>query len=180
MSRAVVLETARLVLRPISTADAPAHFEIKKRIAENRESSGFLLGARFASIADVEARLAAHLENPSICAWTIVRSDGDVSVGIVAFIRWDAASSRSEVSYEIDPLFWANGYAREALERMISFGFEDLALHRIEAWIDTRNTRSCGVAERAGFMKEGVLREHTLAYGVFADIAVYAKLKAGT
>jgi len=38
-------------------------------------------------------------------------------------------------------------------------GFEDMALHRVDALVHTENTVSLGLLERRGFKNEGLLRD---------------------
>jgi len=44
-------------------------------------------------------------------------------------------------------------------------------LHRIEADVDPRNTRSIGVLERHGFKREGYLREKYFLWNEWQDAA---------
>ncbi|RYF79960.1 MAG: GNAT family N-acetyltransferase [Chitinophagaceae bacterium] len=51
-------------------------------------------------------------------------------------------------------------------------------LHRIEIRCATGNDKSAAVAERLGFLKEGVLREAELVNGKQFDLAVFSQLHA--
>jgi len=48
--------------------------------------------------------------------------------------------------------------------------------HRLELHIDPANAASCRVAEKAGFVLEGVLRGYELIKERRADVAMYARL----
>jgi ribosomal-protein-alanine N-acetyltransferase len=39
----------------------------------------------------------------------------------------------ADLGYELDPHFWGSGYATEAANRFLAFGFRDVGLHRIWA-----------------------------------------------
>jgi ribosomal-protein-alanine N-acetyltransferase len=50
-------------------------------------------------------------------------------------------------------------------------------LNRIEATVIPENKPSLRVLEKAGFVKEGLLREQKLLHGKFCDAYMYALLK---
>ncbi|AFZ90839.1 ribosomal-protein-alanine acetyltransferase [Bacillus velezensis AS43.3] len=66
---------------------------------------------------------------------------------------------RAEDGYEIHPKYWRNGYAFEALENVLSFGFEKLGLHRIGAVVFIENAASHQLLIKAGFQSEGILEK---------------------
>jgi len=65
---------------------------------------------------------------------------------------------------------------REALNAVVSFAFEQLGVHRVEAKTDPRNARTRALLERCGFALEGILRESYYWDGVFLGTAVYGRL----
>ena len=81
-----------------------------------------------------------------------------------------------EIGYEIAPLHWGNGYATEAAEAIVKFGFGELKLHRIAAWCIAENTASSHVLEKLGMRLEGRLREQEWLKGRWWDALLYAIL----
>jgi RimJ/RimL family protein N-acetyltransferase len=71
-----------------------------------------------------------------------------------------------------------NGYMNEALVSLLEFGFSQLALNRLEADIDPRNTASAKSLERLGFRKEGHLRERWIVAGEVSDSGLYGLLRS--
>lgn len=68
-----------------------------------------------------------------------------------------------------------HGYVTEAVRLLTTYVFTSLQAQRIEITCDARNTRSIAVAERAGFVQEGRLRNvWRYADGTLADEVVYA------
>lgn len=68
-----------------------------------------------------------------------------------------------------------HGYVTEAVRMLTTYGFTVLTAQRLEIVCDARNTRSIAVAERAGFVREGRLRNvWRCADGTLADEVVYA------
>jgi RimJ/RimL family protein N-acetyltransferase len=72
---------------------------------------------------------------------------------------------------------WGCGYAAEALDAVLGYGFRELGLNRVEADIDPRNAASARVLERVGFCKEGFMPERWIVNGEAADTAFYGLLK---
>lgn len=62
---------------------------------------------------------------------------------------------RAEVWFKIHSDFWNQGFASEALQSILQYGFETLQLHRIEAGCAVGNIGSIKVLEKAGMTREG-------------------------
>ena len=72
---------------------------------------------------------------------------------------------------------WGRGYATEAVNLLMKFGFETLKLHRIFAVVDPANVPTARVFEKNGFVREGHLREHKWIKGIWRDSLIYAMLE---
>ena len=70
----------------------------------------------------------------------------------------------AETGYWIGPADRGRGYVTEALLAVAAYAFE-AGLYRLELLAATGNVASQRVAERAGFTREGVLREARPAPG---------------
>ena len=55
-----------------------------------------------------------------------------------------------EVGYRFIQRYWGKGYATEAAQASIDYGFEGLKLHEIYAWADAGNKASRAVLEKIG------------------------------
>ena len=82
-----------------------------------------------------------------------------------------------EIVYRFAKAYWRKGYASEVVKRMLSFGFEELKLHRIEALCDVRNTASIRVLEKAGMTIEGCMREHRFVKEYWRNSVLYSMLE---
>ena len=92
-------------------------------------------------------------------------------------LRLDAPGARTgNIGYELDPEVWGHGYATEAAQEMLRFGFEELGLHRAWSWCIADNTRSRAVLERLGMRLEGQQREHEEFKGRWWDHCLYGLL----
>ena len=67
----------------------------------------------------------------------------------------------------------------EALTAVIHFGFEKLALNRIEALVMEENEASSQLLYKLGFKKEGLMREYGYWAQSFHDLQLFALIKRG-
>jgi len=82
--------------------------------------------------------------------------------GFIGLISLKLSSSKfnsAEVWYKINVEQWNKGYATEAIEAVIRFGFSRLKLHRIHAGCAVENLASIRVLEKAGMTQEGRARQ---------------------
>ncbi|UJF27801.1 GNAT family N-acetyltransferase [Planococcus sp. 107-1] len=82
------------------------------------------------------------------------------------------------VGYSIDEAYIGKGIATEAVRLVNTFGFEQLRLHRIEAYVSPRNMGSIRVLQKTGFLNEGLLREFLYINGVWEDHYQFALLES--
>ena len=87
------------------------------------------------------------------------------------------ATPKTEVGYWGRVSKARNGYISEAVNRLTSFAFETLKMARVELMTDAENLSSRRVAERCGFMLEGILRhERRAPDDTLRNTCVYARL----
>ncbi|NPD89654.1 MAG: GNAT family N-acetyltransferase [Asgard group archaeon] len=91
-----------------------------------------------------------------------------------------------EIGYYLDQGYTMKGLATEAVKRSIDFIFDELQAHKIILITRDYNERSCKLAERLNFVKEGHFRESNIDsekrwglyyYGLLKP--EYEKLKEG-
>ncbi|MDQ0430585.1 ribosomal-protein-alanine N-acetyltransferase [Planomicrobium stackebrandtii] len=81
------------------------------------------------------------------------------------------------VGYSIDEAYIGKGIATEAVKLMTVFGFEELRLHRMEAYVSPENEGSIRVLEKTGFRREGLLKEFLYINGEWKDHYYYAMIE---
>lgn len=169
------LDTTRLVLRPFRLADAA---EVQ-RLAGAREIADTTLTVPHpypdgAAEEWINTHPAAWTERTAAVLAVTTRESGAL-VGAVG-LALTMADRRGELGYWIGMPWWNRGYATEAGQALLDFGFATLGLHRIMARHLARNPASGRVMQKLGMVQEGVLRHHVLKWGVFEDLVVYAVL----
>lgn len=85
--------------------------------------------------------------------------------------------SSAFVGYSMDQHYVGRGMATEAVKLVIELAFKSLKLHRVEAYIAPENIPSIRVIEKAGFMREGLLRKLLFINGQWVDHYMYAMLQ---
>jgi RimJ/RimL family protein N-acetyltransferase len=80
------------------------------------------------------------------------------------------------IGYVLNRSFWRHGYATEAAQGLLEFGFDQLKLHRIFATCDAENVASARVLEKVGMQQEGHFRENGWVKGRWRDSLLYAIL----
>lgn len=99
-------------------------------------------------------------------------------IGITAFHRVDLVSHAAVYSIRIcDAAQWGKGYGSEVTELMLHYAFDILNLHRVQLHVWTENSRGIRAYEKAGFVKEGMLREAMMHNGKYCDFYVMGILE---
>ena len=101
------------------------------------------------------------------------KGDGHM-IGTCGFTSFNYDARSAEIGYVINPRYHGRGIATEAARRVVSFGFDSLDLHRIEAHYMVGNDASRRVMEKAGMRFEGVHRESMFVKDGYASIGVCA------
>lgn len=106
-----------------------------------------------------------------------IEADG-VPVGAITLDQGKGrALHRAELGYVVAKSQWGKGIATEAVRQALQRGFSDLSIERIEAFVDPRNSGSVRVLEKAGLIREGILKSYVLHRGEIRDRYIYAKTK---
>lgn len=98
-------------------------------------------------------------------------------IGTICYWNMRKEHDRAEIGFVLHPQYWRQGIMKEALLRVIDYGFTELRLHSIEGQLDANNKSSAGILEATGFVREGYFREDFFFRGHYIDTAVYSLLK---
>ena len=109
--------------------------------------------------------------------WGVRRAGEARLIGTVGFNRIERDRGRwGEIAYDLARDQWGRGVMSGILPAVISRGFEDWGLLRLEAMVTTGNERSCALLERMGFRLEGVLTRRGWWKDRAWDQMVFARL----
>jgi len=86
-------------------------------------------------------------------------------------------NKHAELGYWIAESHWGKGYATEAANEIITYGFSELDLHRIHAHHMIDNPASGKVMRKIGMAFEGTMKQHVVKWNKYKDIELYGILK---
>jgi ribosomal-protein-alanine N-acetyltransferase len=167
-------ETERLILKVLEPSAAEMVLDYYVRNSAFLEEWEPARGEAFYTRAHHEALLEADwrqiAERSALRLWIFQKDDKNRVIGTIGFgnIVWGAFLS-CFLGYKLDEGEINRGYMTEAIRRGIEIIFEEYGLHRIEANILPRNSRSLRVAEKLGFIREGLARKYLRINGVWED-----------
>ena len=98
-------------------------------------------------------------------------------LGQVALFMVDHLSRKAELAIVLAPDSLEKGYGYEALKLLLGFGFGQVNLNRIWLTVNSGNHRAIHVYEKAGFSREGVLRQDRYIDGHYEDVIVMSILR---
>lgn len=108
----------------------------------------------------------------------IFLGDAPTMIGTIGFFRMHYDSARTEIGYMLQPRYWRQGIATEAMQVMLYYGFEVMNFHRIEADINPDNDASIALCRKLGFRQEAHLRQNFYFGGRFTDTVIMGLLKS--
>jgi ribosomal-protein-alanine N-acetyltransferase len=148
------LQTQRLVLREITFADAPAIFhnysdeDVTKWFFENPFTQPH-------QAEEIIREFGEKYQMGQGITWGISLKGENVLIGTCGFERFEVGGI-GEIGFDLVKAYWGRGFIREALQSIITYGFERLMLLRIVADTYQTNTRSIRLLERLGFQMNRV------------------------
>jgi [ribosomal protein S5]-alanine N-acetyltransferase len=166
------LETERLRIRPYSDSDIA---ELLPLIGAREVAATTLRIAYPYTEQDARDFLRLAREPDKLWLAITLRPEGR-QIGGIGF-RIETQHRHAELGYWLGAPYWGHGYATEAAQEMLRYGFEELALHRIFATHFKHNPASGRILKKIGMRYEGCQREHLLKWGDFVDSEMYGILR---
>ena len=89
----------------------------------------------------------------------------------------DIYRKNAEIGYWLGEAYWGNKIISTAIMDVVKYTFANYDIHRIYAGVFEYNVASMRVLEKAGFVKEAVLRKSLTKEGKLFDEHIYAKYR---
>lgn len=170
------LRTDRLVLRRYTMDDVDAMYE---NWAKDTEVTAYLFWDAHPDTdvtREVLGTWVPQYAEAGYYNWGI-EMDG-VLIGNIAVVDCSDRNEWAEIGYVIGKAYWGRGIMTEALEAVLRYLFETVAVHRICLKHDVENVGSGRVMIKNGLVREGVQRKaHRRRDGSWADLPVYSMLR---
>jgi len=171
-----ILETQRLLLRQVTDNDVESLYNILSD-PEVAKFDYFYPVTSDVEVVKFIERYKMELEESEEITWGIISKELNKLIGVCCLGDFDDRARRAEIGYDIAQAEWNKGFATEALESIIDFGFNTINLNRIEATITPGNDASVKVLKKLNFIQEGIVRERDLIKGKLEDGIIMSILK---
>ncbi|MGD9993656.1 MAG: GNAT family N-acetyltransferase [Salinivirgaceae bacterium] len=169
------LKTGRLFLRPLTLSDAKELFAYRSD-AESNKYQGWI-PQTLDDVGAFMAKTSKQINLPETwfqCA--IIEQKSQKLIGDIGLHFFGPENKQMELGCTLSKNYQNQGYATEALTRIIDYAFIDLKKHRIIASVDPANSNSIRLIERLGFRKEAHFVESCYIKGRWVDDLIYALL----
>ncbi len=167
----MIIHRTTCVLRPLVHADASSlasHANDRDVWLNLRDRFPHPYTAR-----DAEAYIAAVQARPVQTSFGIT-VDGQ-AIGTVSLMPGeDIERATAEIGYWIGRAFWGRGIVTDAVRGATRDAFDRLGMHRVFAVPFARNPASSRVLEKAGYVREGVMRRSAIKDGEVLDQILFA------
>lgn len=101
----------------------------------------------------------------------------EVAVGRIGLHHVNPDNKNASIGYWLMKEAEGKGIIIRSCRKLITYGFDELHLHRIEIKAAVQNVKSRAIPEKLNFKKEGVLRDAELVNGVYLDLILYSMLR---
>ncbi|WP_028768399.1 GNAT family N-acetyltransferase [Shewanella fidelis] len=173
------METARLKLLPPSMDYQPLMLEAIQESQD--ELSVYLPWVPFAlteteSIENTQQAIENYEKFEGELRYSIIEKSTGRLLGAIGLIIRDKTVPYFEIGYWLRSSSVGNGFVSEAVSALETYAFNELGANRVEIKAAEHNLKSRTVAERCGYVLEGVLRnDRRLPSGELSSTAVYSK-----
>lgn len=169
------IETERLILRALTP-------DIYDELFANGTDDEIVLflGINNEDLEEEKQRqaLGRNTWRTSFVNFTLTEKVSGKIIGACGYHTWYLQHSRAEIGYALnDDAHKNKGYMKEAIKAVLDYGFNDMQLNRVEAFIGPKNEASIRLVTAMRFTREGLLRSHYCKNGRMEDSAVYGLLK---
>ena len=131
------------------------------------------------TLADAKSFLAHVVRDTGTPTNLAIEVDGE-AVGGVGFTKaTDVERFSAEIGYWLSESYWRRGIMTEVLTLVTRDVFERRNLLRVFALPFADNPASVRVLEKAGYVREGLLRSSVVKYGRPRDQLLYARINEG-
>ena len=169
-----VLSGRQVTLRELRASDAPSLFAL----LTTEEVSRFISPPP-SSVEGFEKFIAWTIRQRAAgtyACFAVTLHGFDTAIGIFQIRDTSCGFETAEWGFAIGSAFWGTGVFRDSAELVLSFAFETIGVHRLEARAAVLNGRGNGALQKIGAVQEGVLRKSFLRNGEHLDQVLYAML----
>jgi ribosomal-protein-alanine N-acetyltransferase len=107
----------------------------------------------------------------------VIDVNGNLAGVVGIDLRDDIYRKSPLLGYWLREDYWGKGIMTEAVKLVTAYAFANLDIVRIQAGVLSNNPRSMRVLEKAGYTKEGILKNNIIKKGMVLDEHIYGFVK---
>lgn len=172
-----MLESTKIILRPIIKSDAPLFYKWRNDISYIELTQSI----RFPKHEQLEEewvdRAIKDTSNKNI-VFVMVEKEGNQPIGFIQLsaINWIAKNCMFGIAIT-ESAFHGKGYAAEAMRLLYDYAFTKLNLIKISLEVIESNTNAIKLYEKFGFELEGRLKKQYFWNDTYLDVFIYSLFK---
>jgi RimJ/RimL family protein N-acetyltransferase len=175
------METASLVVRPLTEADAEIYFQL---IQKNKERlANFFAGvlSRTTTLEDTKKFIidsAARRQEKTYFPFLIFQKTSNALIGFLDLKNIDWAIPKAEIGCYVDADYSGKGVAKSAMHLFCDYAFRQYGFNKLFLRTHRSNEPAINVALKSGFTKEGVIRcDYKTTAGELVDLFYFGLLR---
>ena len=172
----MIIETERLIIRDLTLEDVDDLFEYCSNPVMDPFITFPIHQTNYQTKSFVEYVINKNDAGKDFTVGITLKESNKV-IGTIDIGNINELHHFGELAYAINPNYWNKGYATEAAEAILDYGFQQKGLNRIFARCVLHNIGSEKVMQKIRMKYEGVQRHGLLIKGKYQDLRVYAILK---
>ena len=170
-----IIKSKQFILRPFNKKDERS---LAKNINNKKIYRATLNIPYPYSLKDAKEWIAKNLKEVKKKNLTEVNFVIDINGEIVGSVGLDKIEDhKAEIGYWLAEKHWSKGIITEAVRLITKFGFEELKLRRIYAYVFPFNKASMRVLEKADYKFEGIIRKDVKKDNKFMDDYLFANVR---
>ncbi len=170
-----VIDRGPVRLRAFTYADVP--------LVKDASTDPSLLGITTVPATSGQAEARAYVDRQRRraaeglgCSFAVADAVTDEAVGQVGLWVHGLREGRASIGYWVGPSHRRGGWATHALRAVSTWGFTLPGIERLELYVEPWNEPSWRTAERAGYLREGLMRSWEAVGGERRDMYMYSLL----
>jgi ribosomal-protein-alanine N-acetyltransferase len=170
-----VLAGHQVLLRELRATDAPSLLAMLTTAEVSR-----FISPPPTSVAGFERFIAwTHSQRTAgaYACFAVTLKGFDTAIGIFQIRQLESGFTTGEWGFAIGSAFWGSGVFQEGADLVLTFTFETLGVHRLEARAAVANGRGNGALIKMGAVQEGILHKSFCNKGTYVDQVLYSIIK---
>lgn len=150
----MLLETERLILRPIQPSDFEALFRMNSDPTVMKYVGDGSVRSYEQMLKEVETLISYYTKRPGMGVWAIELKTTSQFVG-AGGLTYNVNRAEVELGYRLLKEQWTKGYGTEVSNELLRYAFQILKMRKVIASAHEGNLRSHRVLEKIGMKRIG-------------------------